>query len=870
LIPAAGNKATISFDYYGYGGTGADGVAMILSNASIAPAAGAFGGSLGYAQKSNPGSDCTTTGGCVGFAGGWLGIGFDEFGNYQNPSEGRYGGPGFVANSVAIRGSGSGMAGYRFLVGTSTLSPTVNSAAALTPPDNYSVVVDHTDGIHAYTSVTRKTSGSSSYTTLLGCPPGVTSGCTVLDVKDPSYSQSAVPVNFNLSFTGSTGGSTNIHEIDNLNICTVQGLAVPTLHHIQVTHNGTACTGATNPAPVTIKACADAACSALYQNSVTVTLTSAPGGTWSPGSPITFTGGSTTVTLSDTTARLDTLVATATSPVASSATVYSPSNVLTFSACTFDVVEVGKTAYSPIYTKLANTLFSLDVLSLAGTQTPTAVTLVDASSGACSTYAALVNSSTTLAAISAGTPKTFNFTYANAAPNVRVRVTKAGPLYSCSSDNFAIRPANFTVTSPSAFPVKAGASFELDASSVIGYSGTALINSALVLEAHAGAVQVGSLGGVFSAASASDGISKGTTFTYSEVGNFRFKAWGVYDNGSFVDVDRSKVTPECFTDTNLASATLPFDPNVKDGNGMYGCYFGGSAASSYFGRFTPDHFDTTVTAPMTCTGLTFATACPNNNLVYSGQAFTGVTVTAKNASDAVTQNYEGATYAKDVTLSPSATSGGAAIATAAPGGTMSANAVLAAKFVKGTTAAAPATPIFTFAATPTVPTDVFVRATDTDGVTSFAKAHEGGVKVVSGRIKVSNAYGSNLLPLTLTVTAQYYNSALSWVVSSMDSVTSFAVSAIVPTIVTSPLTLGNLSEAVVGDTCANNVFCSGVKQFKLSNSANAAGSANISLNAPNYLLSGSNGAGVNPSISGQATFGVYKGNSNFIYMRESY
>jgi hypothetical protein len=92
----------------------------------------------------------------------------------------------------------------------------------------------------------------------------------------------------------------------------------------------------------------------------------------------------------------------------------------------------------------------------------------------------------------------------------------------------------------------------------------------------------------------------------------------------------------------------------------------------------------------------------------------------------------------------------------------------------------------------------------------------------------------------------------------------------VPTIVTSPLTLGNLSEAVVGDTCANNVFCSGVKQFKLSNSAKAAGSANISLNAPNYLLSGSNGAGVNPSISGQATFGVYKGNSNFIYMRESY
>jgi MSHA biogenesis protein MshQ len=437
-----------------------------------------------------------------------------------------------------------------------------------------------------------------------------------------------------------------------------------------------------------------------------------------------------------------------------------------------------------------------------------------------------------------------------------VRIVRASPATTaCSSDNFAIRPTSFTVNSPTTFPVKAGANFELDANSVIGYSGTALINSNIALEAHAGAVQVGVLSGAFSAASATDGISKGTAFTYSEVGTFRFMPWGVYDNGSFTDVDRSKATPECFIDNKLASAITPADPNVKDGNGMYGCYFGGSAASSYFGRFTPDHFDTTVTAPMTCTGLTFATACPNNNLVYSGQAFTGVTVTAKNASDAVTQNYEGATYAKDVTLSPSATSGGAAIATAAPGGTMSANAVSAAKFVKGTTAASPATPIFTFAATPTVPTDVFVRATDADGVTSYAKAHEGGVKVVSGRIKVSNVYGSELLPLTLSATVQYYNAAGSWVTSLTDSASALAF----------PITYDvGTGKTAVTLTPLTGIVSAGVLGIKLGIPTAGGGKTSAitptPATKPSYL----------PAVDGQATFGIYKGNSNFIYMRESY
>ena len=54
----------MEFDYYAYDGNGADGIAINFSDASISPSAGAFGGSLGYAQKT----------GIDGFAGGWLSL----------------------------------------------------------------------------------------------------------------------------------------------------------------------------------------------------------------------------------------------------------------------------------------------------------------------------------------------------------------------------------------------------------------------------------------------------------------------------------------------------------------------------------------------------------------------------------------------------------------------------------------------------------------------------------------------------------------------------------------------------------------------------------------------------------------------------
>lgn len=885
MIPASGNKVTVEFDYFAYGGTHADGVGVILSDASVAPQAGAFGGSLGYAQKSNPGSDCTTVGGCPGFAGGWLGIGIDEFGNYSTSLEGRYeGSAAAIVNSVAIRGSGSGMSGYRFLQGTTTLSPAVDSVAVPVPPHRYRIVVDHTDAIHAWTSVERDTSGGgTAYTALIGCPPGVTSGCTALDVKDPGYSQSNVPASWTLSFTGSTGAATNFHEIDNLRICTVQRLAPPSLHHIKIEHGGAACTN--SPATVIVKACADAACSSLYMNSVTVTLNSAPGGTWAPVSPIAFSGGQATVTLTDATVRADTLGATATSPTAGFATQCfngaTQTCSLSFAACAFDVIEVGAAANTPIFTKLASTTFNLDVLKLsAGNLSATAVALVDASSGTCSTYALLANTSTALpSAFSNATPrKPFSFTYANAAPNVRVRVTTAGPNYSCSSDNFAIRPQAFTVTSSATqtgstgTPVfRAGTdTFSLTATAAATlYTGTPKLNSSL---ASTSLANLGSLTYV-SFPPAVLGASTASGFTYSEVGNFGLSQYAVYDD-AFAQVD--SVKGEC---------TSGFS-NTVDANGKFSCQFGSDAAGP-FGRFVPDHF--------TSVGVV-NDACAAGGVTYMDQPVplsSSNVVEARNAANGVTKNYV-PPYA------PGSVSFGAE--NADNGTDLSARLTLpSGNWIFGVYTLASANATFTRPAT-TLPDatwgsfeslDIGLTVTDGDvstvpavsgadmnpvvaGGSSFTYKKFAGnpLHMRFGRLKLSNAHGSELLRLPIPMAVQYWNGSQGWTQNNLDSCTSIVQNNI--KLSNASVTISSLIPAGGGkwNVVLNKSTVAVSTDLCVDLDADPVGgtvcAATASANLPYLQGLWSPGSNYSNDPTARATFGVYKGNNEFIYLRESY
>ncbi|EPR4993309.1 DUF6701 domain-containing protein [Vibrio navarrensis] len=284
LFPARDNLVEVEFDHFAYDGSGADGIAVVLSDARVTPRAGSFGGPLGYGFKPNE----------PGFAGGWLGIGIDEYGNFSN--EGGQGSkPGRRRQSVALRGSGEDETGYRYLAGACNNGTTNTNGSCLDPTvDNnnsgdihrYKIVVDSRVSNQSQVEILRKV-GSGNWQTIVG----------PLNVLDSQYNQAAVPDDFLLSITGSTGGSNNIHEIDNFQVCALDSRPIAQqIDHFRIIHTGQGVTCSAES--VTILACNNADCSELFTDPVQATLSPATvsgGGGWVGGNVINFSGGSTTV-----------------------------------------------------------------------------------------------------------------------------------------------------------------------------------------------------------------------------------------------------------------------------------------------------------------------------------------------------------------------------------------------------------------------------------------------------------------------------------------------------------------------------------------------------------------------------------------------
>lgn len=87
-------------DSGGGGGDGADGISFYLMDGSQAPGIGAWGGSLGYScSNSNPPYN--------GLVGGYLGLGVDEYGNFLNQGDNTATGYGYVPGRIGLRGAGS-------------------------------------------------------------------------------------------------------------------------------------------------------------------------------------------------------------------------------------------------------------------------------------------------------------------------------------------------------------------------------------------------------------------------------------------------------------------------------------------------------------------------------------------------------------------------------------------------------------------------------------------------------------------------------------------------------------------------------------------------------------------------------------------
>ncbi|MGE6275495.1 DUF6701 domain-containing protein [Aeromonas media] len=290
LFPAANNLVTIEFDQYAHGGNGADGMAVVLSDARVTPQPGAFGGPLGYGFK--PGVN--------GFAGGWLGVGIDEYGNFSG--EGGATNKGRRKQSVVVRGSGSGTSGYNYLKGTcnngaentggNCLSPTVDSGSDSNRPHRYRLTIDSRITGQSLVKVERNTGGGYS---------------TLIDSFNAAgqSGQAAIPENLMLSLTGSTGDATNAHQIDNVRICALNSSPVGTqIDHFEFDHSGQALT--CNPETLIIRACANASCSQLFTDPVSATLTPLKNGSngWIADSRVSYSGNTATVNFSDGTTKL--------------------------------------------------------------------------------------------------------------------------------------------------------------------------------------------------------------------------------------------------------------------------------------------------------------------------------------------------------------------------------------------------------------------------------------------------------------------------------------------------------------------------------------------------------------------------------------
>jgi uncharacterized repeat protein (TIGR01451 family) len=659
-----------------------------------------------------------------------------------------------------------------------------------------------------------------------------------------------------------------------------------TYDHIQIEHSGQAsvCT----PASVVVKACLNASCSTLYTGAVTVQLS--PAG-WVGGNTFTFSGGIGSRQLSVGTAGNVTLGTVSASPIpVGAARCFNGSTetcTLNFAnaSCTFDAVEPGAAPQTRLFTKLSGTAFGVDVLALSNSTTINTnytgsvdVDLVDTSAMACPTGAGL-NTATTINFVSGNAGrKNLNLTYSGAAPNVRVRMKQGASAPACSTDNFAIRPsgaqivttANAVAPSATASPqFKAGTNFALSATTnPSSYAGNWTLDTSKLSAQTTTQDTVVATGGVVGSLTPTTLVANAAAAnaTYSEVG-YAYLAPGAFIDTSFTAVDRTN--GDCITNTAGGA-------NVSDtlSGGKYGCDIGNRTTVS-LGRFYPDHLS--VSAPSV---TPFCGASPTNDFTYFGQdSFaTTFTLTAQNLANATTQNYRGVfaklnlgNYAAYGFTTAAALPAGSALASSAtaPTGTWTngvASNIVARHQVSRPTAA-------------TAETLVTVNAAPTDGEASAAAAAVGAnVRLRYGRLRMQNAYGSELLDLPVPFEAQYWTGAY-YATNTWDSCTVLPMSSLVMGNFTGSLLPCNTQITPTGNqTLSGGKISGGLKLAKpgtgrsgsvdLAFNVSNTPTGNTCLSATSSAATAANLPWFGPNIGGRATFGIYR--TPLIYLRENY
>ncbi|WP_191118173.1 DUF6701 domain-containing protein [Vibrio campbellii] len=259
LFPSKENYLEIEFDHYAYGSSrnGADGLALVVSDANVPPQTGAFGGPLGYGMKLKKNHSHEVSEDVEGFAGGWLGIGIDEYGNFY-----REGGENLarngIPNNVGIRGAGlkdsdgKWLRGYKYIKGQQFNGDLDNRKNKL---HRYKVILNSRKPGVITLSVQRKIK-NGQWTTVIR-------DFDVLIEGGFNYT----PENFRISVTASTGDYTNTHEMDNFQVCADKYQKITDgIHHFEFDYagRGSIC----QASEVTLRACMDESCSKTYPSSI--------------------------------------------------------------------------------------------------------------------------------------------------------------------------------------------------------------------------------------------------------------------------------------------------------------------------------------------------------------------------------------------------------------------------------------------------------------------------------------------------------------------------------------------------------------------------------------------------------------------------
>ena len=230
INPAQG--LVVTFEYATYGGkgigdyasagpAGADGIAFFMFDASQTFKLGAFGSSLGYA-------DNKTNSGGSGMAGGYFGVGFDEFGSWPDAKSHACGGPavgpaGWGAgkeqwpNTIGVRGPVGATAATSYCwLGSTTYSPIPGGVGSL----NFSRWSGPNDATNAYRkAIVTLTPNAGTYTIKVDLVQA--NGVTLTPVSSVTVPGTA-PASLKFGFSASTGGAVNYHEIRNFSYESLQ------------------------------------------------------------------------------------------------------------------------------------------------------------------------------------------------------------------------------------------------------------------------------------------------------------------------------------------------------------------------------------------------------------------------------------------------------------------------------------------------------------------------------------------------------------------------------------------------------------------------------------------------------------------------